>query len=168
MEDAAILITDKKISGIKEILPFLEKLAQAGKKDVVVIAEDIEGEALTTFVLNKLRGTFNVLGVKAPGYGDRKKEMLEDIAVTIGAQVVSEEVGLKFETVGLEVLGSAHRVIVTKDETTIVGGKGKKSEIDARVAQLRKQKELRSGRRPRAVSWPELAWEPVRGNYPFG
>ena len=141
MEDAAILITDKKISGIKEILPFLEKLAHAGKKDVVMIAEEIEGEALTTFVLNKLRGSFNVLGVKAPGYGDRKKEMLADIAVTVGATVVSEEVGLKFETVGLEVLGNAHRVIATKDETTIVGGKGKKSEIDARAAQLRKQKE---------------------------
>ncbi len=141
MEDASILITDKKISGIKEVLPFLEKLAHAGKKDVVIIAEEIEGEALTTFVLNKLRGSFNVLGVKAPGYGDRKKEMLADIAVTVGAQVVSEEVGLKFETVGLEVLGSAHRVIATKDNTTIVGGKGKKSEIEARVAQLRKQKE---------------------------
>ena len=141
MEDATILVTDKKISGIKEILPFLEKLAHAGKKDVVVIAEDIEGEALTTFVLNKLRGSFNVLGVKSPGYGDRKKEMLADIAVTVGAQVVSEELGLKFETVGLEVLGSAHRVIATKDATTIVGGKGKKSEIDARVAQLRKQRE---------------------------
>lgn len=141
MEDAVILVTDKKISGIKEILPFLEKLAQAGKKDVVMIAEDIEGEALTTFVLNKLRGTFNVLGVKAPGYGDRKKEMLADIAVTVGAQVVSEELGLKFETVGLDVLGGAHRVIATKDETTIVGGKGKKGEIEARIAQLRRERE---------------------------
>ncbi len=141
MEDAVILVTDKKISGIKEILPFLEKLAHSGKKDIVMIAEEIEGEALTTFVLNKLRGSFNVLGVKAPGYGDRKKEMLADIAATVGAQVVSDDLGLKFETVGLEVLGSAHRVIATKDETTIVGGKGKKSEIEARVAQLRKQKE---------------------------
>ena len=141
MEDASILVTDKKISGIKEILPFLEKLAHAGKKDLVVIAEDIEGEALTTFVLNKLRGSFNVLGVKAPGYGDRKKDILADIAATIGAQVVSEEIGLKFETAGLEVLGNAHRVIATKDTTTIVGGKGKKSDIEARVAQLRKQKE---------------------------
>ncbi|HBV01143.1 MAG TPA: chaperonin GroEL [Candidatus Taylorbacteria bacterium] len=140
-EDPAILITDKKISGIKEILPLLEKLAQTGKKDLVVIAEDIEGEALTTFVLNKLRGSFNVLGVKAPGYGDRKKDILHDIAVTVGAQVVSEELGLKFETVKLDVLGSAHRVIATKDDTTIVGGKGKKSEIDARLAQLRKQRE---------------------------
>src|SRR3989344_3748571 len=137
-EDASILLTDKKISGIKEILPFLEKLAHAGKKDLVIIAEDIDGEALTTFVLNKLRGSFNVLGIKAPGYGDRKKEMLQDIAVTIGATVVSEEVGLKFESVGLEVLGSAHRVIATKDDTTIVGGKGKKSEIEARLQQLHK------------------------------
>ncbi len=141
MEDASILVTDRKIGGIKEILPFLEKLAQTGKKDLVIIAEDIEGEALTTFVLNKLRGSFNVIGIKAPGYGDRKKDMLADIAATIGATVVSEEVGLKFESVGLDVLGGAHRVIATKDETTIVGGKGKKSDIDARVAQLRKQKE---------------------------
>lgn len=140
-EDPAILVTDKKISGIKEILPLLEKLAQTGKKDLLVIAEDIEGEALTTFVLNKLRGSFNVLGVKAPGYGDRKKDMLHDIAVTVGAQVISDELGLKFESVKLDVLGSAHRVIATKDETTIVSGKGKKSEIDARLAQLRKQKE---------------------------
>ena len=140
-EDTAILVTDKKIASIKEILPLLEKLAQSGKKDLVIIAEDIEGEALTTFVLNKLRGSFNVLGVKAPGYGDRKKDILQDIAVTVGAQMVSDELGLKFDTVGLDVLGSAHRVIATKDTTTIVGGKGKKSEIDARVSQLRKQKE---------------------------
>ncbi|PIQ68004.1 MAG: chaperonin GroEL [Candidatus Taylorbacteria bacterium CG11_big_fil_rev_8_21_14_0_20_46_11] len=140
-EDASILVTDKKVSSVKEILPFLEKLAQGGKKDLVIIAEDIDGEALTTFVLNKLRGSFNVLGIKAPGYGDRKKDQLQDIASTIGATVVSEEVGLKFDTVGLEVLGSAHRVIATKDETTIVGGKGKKADIDARVTQLRKQRE---------------------------
>ena len=111
------------------------------EEDLVIIAEDIEGEALTTFVLNRLRGSFNVIGIKAPGYGDRKKEQLQDIAATIGATVVSEEVGLKFESVGLEVLGTAHRVIATKDETTIVGGKGKKSDIDARLSQLHKQKE---------------------------
>src|SRR3989338_3915837 len=139
--DPAILVTDKKISGIKEILPLLEKLATTCKKDLVIIAEDVEGEALTTFVLNKLRGTFNVLAVKAPGYGDRKKEMLHDIAVTIGAQVISDELGLKFETMKLDMLGTAHRVIATKDTTTLVGGKGKKSEIEARIAQLRKQRE---------------------------
>ncbi|MDO8564542.1 MAG: chaperonin GroEL [bacterium] len=141
LENPAIVITDKKISGIKEILPFLEKLAQAGRKEVVIIAEDIEGEALTTFVLNKLRGSFNVLGVKAPGYGDRKKELLQDIAIMVGGQVVSEELGLTFEKVGLEVLGAASRVIATKDATTIVGAKGKKAEIEARVQQLRKQRE---------------------------
>ena len=144
--DASILITDKKVSNIKEILPFLEKLAQGGKKDLVIIAEDIDGEALTTFVLNKLRGSFNVLGIKSPGYGDRKKDQLQDIAATVGATVVSEEVGLKFEGIGLEVLGSANRVIATKDETTIVGGKGKKSDIDARVTQLRKQREQASSK----------------------
>lgn len=141
LEDPVILLTDKKISGIKEILPLLEKLAQAGKKDVVMIAEEIEGEALATFVVNKLRGTFNVLGVKAPGYGDRKKELLQDIAVTVGGEVVSEELGRKFESVGIEVLGGAHRVVATKDETTIVGGKGKKAEIDARIARLRRERE---------------------------
>lgn len=140
-DDPAILITDKKISSIKEVLPLLEQLAQTGKKDLVIIAEDIEGEALTTFVLNKLRGTFNVLAVKAPGYGDRRKDLLQDIAVTIGATVVSEEVGLKFEKVGLDVLGKARRVISTKDNTVLVGGRGKKSEIEERVAQLKKQKE---------------------------
>lgn len=138
--DPAILITDKKVSVVKEILPLLEKLVQSGKKDLVVIAEDIEGEALTTFVLNKLRGSFNVLGIKAPGYGDNKKEQLEDIAVTVGAKVVSDDLGLKFETVGLDVLGKAGKVIATKDNTTIVSGKGKKPDIDKRVAQLKKQK----------------------------
>ncbi|MBI2474082.1 MAG: chaperonin GroEL [Candidatus Taylorbacteria bacterium] len=140
-QDPAILVTDKKIAGVKEILPFLEKLVQTGKKDLVIIAEDVEGEALTTFVVNKLRGSFNVLAVKAPGYGDNRKEQLQDIAVTIGAKVVSEELGLKLDTAGIEVLGRANKVIATKDKTTIVGGKGKKAEIEARVAQLRKQKE---------------------------
>jgi len=137
--DVPILVTDKKISSIKEILPLLEKLAQSGKKELVIIADDIEGEALTTFVLNKLRGGFNVLGVKAPGYGDRKKELLSDIAVTINAKVVSEELGIKLENAEPNVLGRANKVIATKDKTVIVGGKGKKSDIDARVAQLKKQ-----------------------------
>jgi len=139
-DDPAILLTDKKISTIKEILPLLEKLAQSGKKDLVIIAEDVDGEALSTFIVNKLRGAFNVLAIKAPGYGDRKKEMLQDIAVTIGATVISEEVGLKLDQTGLENLGKARKVIATKDNTVIVDGKGKKQDIDARVAQLKKQK----------------------------
>ncbi len=140
-DDPAILITDRKISSIKEILPMLEQLAQTGKKDLVIIAEDVDGEALTTFVLNKIRGTFNVLAVKAPGYGDRKKEMLQDIAVTVGATVISEEVGIKFEKAPLSMLGKTRRVISTKDNTVLVGGKGKKADIDARIAQLKKQRE---------------------------
>lgn len=139
--DPMILITDRKISSIKEILPMLEQLAQTGKKDLVIIAEDIEGEALTTFVLNKIRGTFNVLGIKAPGYGDRKKEMLQDIAVTVGATVISEEVGIKFEKAPLSMLGKTRRVISTKDNTVLVGGKGKKADIEERIAQLKKQRE---------------------------
>ena len=140
-EDPAILLTDKKISNVKEILPLLEKLVATGKKDLVVIADDVDGEALATFVVNKLRGSFNVLAVKSPGYGDNKKAMLQDIAITVGATVVSEEVGIKFENADLSMLGRAHKVIASKDSTIIVGGKGKKSEIDARVAELKKQKE---------------------------
>jgi chaperonin GroEL len=139
--DVPILITDKKISTVKEILPLLEKLAQSGKKDLVIIAEDVDGEALTTFVLNKLRGGFNVLAVKAPGYGDRKKELLADIAIVVGADVVTDETGMKFESVELSVLGRANKVIATKDACTIVGGKGKKSEVESRIAQIKKQKE---------------------------
>ncbi len=137
--DPAILITDKKISSIKEILPLLEKLAQSGKKELVIIADDVDGEALTTFLVNKLRGGFNVLAVKAPGYGDKKKDMLEDIAITVGATVISEEVGIKFETADITMLGRARKVISTKDNTIIVGGKGKKTSIDERVAQIRQQ-----------------------------
>lgn len=136
MRDAQILITDKKIGGVQEILPLLEKVAQAGKKELVIVADDVEGEALTTFVVNKLRGTFNVLAVKAPGYGDRKKEMLADIAAVTGGQVISGDTGLTFESATISMLGRASRVVATKDTTVFVGGKGKKGDIEARVAQL--------------------------------
>lgn len=136
MRDAQILVTDKKISSVQDILPFLEKLAASGRKDLVIVADDVEGEALTTFVVNKLRGTFNVLAVKAPGYGDRKKEMLADIAVVVGADVVSTDLGHTFENTELSVLGKAARVVAGKDNTVFVGGKGRKSDIDARIAQL--------------------------------
>jgi len=140
-KDPAILITDKKISTIKEILPLLEQLAHSGRKDLVIIAEDVDGEALSTFIVNRLRGTFNVLAVKAPGYGDRKKDMLQDIAVTIGATVISEEVGIKFDKADISMLGKARKVVATKDKTVIVGGKGQKSAIEERVSQLKKQRE---------------------------
>ncbi|MDB5265711.1 MAG: groL [Parcubacteria group bacterium] len=136
MRDAQILITDKKISSIQDLLPLLEKVAAAGRKELVIIAEDVDGDALTTLVLNKLRGTFNVLAVKAPGYGDRKKEMLADIAAVVGAEVISGDTGLTFETATLSMLGKATRVVATKDSTTFVGGKGKKADIEARVKQL--------------------------------
>ncbi len=138
LKDPAILITDKKISTVKEILPLLEALVATGKKDLVVIADDVDGEALSTFIVNKLRGGFNVLAVKAPGFGDRKKETLEDIAVTVGATVISEDVGITFEKATLEMLGKATRVVATKDNTIIVGGKGNTKAIKDRVAQLKK------------------------------
>lgn len=140
--DPLILVTDKKISSIQEILPLLEKVVQSGKKDIVIIAEEIEGEALTTFVLNKLRGTFNVLGIKAPGFGDRRKAMLEDIAVLTGAKIISEELGLKLENTELEDLGQARKVISSKDNTTIVDGKGDDKKIKNRIDQINKEMEL--------------------------
>ncbi len=140
-KDVPVLVTDKKISAIKDILSLLEKVAGTGKKDLVIIADDVDGEALTTFVLNKLRGGFNILAIKAPGYGDRKKEMLSDIAILLGAQVVSDDVGLKLDTVELDVLGRASRIVSKKDSTIIIGGKGKKADILARVQELKKQKE---------------------------
>ncbi len=140
--DPYILVTDKKITSIHDVLPVLEKVAQTGKKDLVIIADDVEGEALSTFVLNKLRGTFNVLAVKAPGFGDRRKEMLQDIAILTGAKFITEEIGLKLDTTTLEDLGSAHKVIATKENTTIVNGKGDKSAIEDRIAQIKKFIEL--------------------------
>lgn len=142
-KEAPILVTDKKISIVKEILPLMEKLVQSGKKDLIIIAEDIEGEALTTFVLNKLRGGFNVLGIKAPGFGEDKKSQLEDIAITVGAKFISGEVGslAKLEKVEPEMLGLARRVVATKEKTILVGGKGKKQEIEKRILQLKNQKE---------------------------
>ncbi len=136
--DAYILLTDKKISSIADVLPLLQKIAESGKKELVIIAEDVDGEALTTFVLNKLRGTFNVLAVKAPGFGDRRKEMLQDLAILTGGKVITEEVGLKLENAGLEDLGTARKVVATKDNTTIVDGKGDASEVQNRVAQIKK------------------------------
>ena len=139
VENAPILITDKKISSINELLPLLESLANEGKKDLVIIAEEVEGEALTTLVLNKLRGTFNALAIKAPAFGERRKEMLHDIAVLTGGQMITEEVGLKLEDATVEMLGEARKVIADKDNTTIVEGKGDAKTLKERVALIKKQ-----------------------------
>ena len=138
-EKPAILITDKKISSVQEFLPMLEKLAQSGKKDVVLIADEVEGEALSILILNKLKGAFNTVAVKAPSFGDRRKEILNDIAVLTGATVISDDQGVTFENAGIEVLGSARKVIVGKDETTIIEGAGKPSAVKERITLINSQ-----------------------------
>ncbi len=136
-DNAYILITDKKIGSIQEILPLLEALAQRGRKEIVILAENVEGDALATLVVNKLRGTFSALAIKAPAFGDRRKEILRDIAALTGGRVISEEVGLKLENATIEDLGKARKVVADKDNTIIVGGAGKKADIDARIAQIK-------------------------------
>lgn len=136
-EDALILISDKKISSVEQILPVLEKTLQSGKKELVIIADDVDGQALTTLVLNKMRGIFNVLAIKAPGFGDRRKEMLQDIAILTGGKVISEDIGLKLENIELADLGRARKIVATKENTTIVEGKGEESAVKERVAQIR-------------------------------
>ncbi|NMB47720.1 chaperonin GroEL, partial [Patescibacteria group bacterium] len=139
LENPYILITDKKISAIKEVLPVLEKIIEVGKKDILVIAEEFEGEALATVIVNKLRGTFNLVATKTPGFGDRKKEILEDIAIVTGGKVISDDLGLKLEDVDLSMLGKARRIVITKDDTIITEGKGDKENIDARIKQIKAQ-----------------------------
>lgn len=139
MKNAHILVTDKKISSIKDILPIIEKVAETGKKELVIISDDLDGEALATIVVNKIRGIFSVLAIKAPGYGERKKDELQDIAITLGAKVISEETGLSLDKVEVGMLGKADRIVSTKDKTVIVGGKCKKSELSARIEQLKNQ-----------------------------
>jgi chaperonin GroEL len=134
-----VVITDKKIASIQEFLPLLERLAQSGQKDLVLIAEDVEGEAMGTLILNRLKGVFNTVAIKAPAFGDRRKEILEDIAILTGATVITDDQGMTFENVDLDVVGSARRVIVNKDETTIIEGGGRSADVKARIQQINAQ-----------------------------
>jgi len=142
LEDPYILITDQKISNIHDVLPLLDKILQSGKKELLIIADDVTGEALTTIILNKLRGVFNVVTVKAPGFGDRRKESMEDIAIVTGGKVISEELGLKLDKAELSDLGQARKIAVTKDNTTIIEGAGSKEDIEKRIKQIRKELEI--------------------------
>jgi chaperonin GroEL len=137
INDAYVLVYDKKISAAQDIVPLLEKLVQLGKRELVIIAEDIDGEAIATLILNKIRGMLNVLAIKAPGFGDRRKAMLQDIAALTGGQVISEETGRKLETATVQDLGRAEKVVSDKENTTIIGGKGKKGDIEARIKEIR-------------------------------